>query len=78
MEEYGWFVPFYRKYVFYLAKLSSNADIYINAARETPIIEKELYLNHFFRILNQLPIILLPFNSTIKTVGRYYKQLKVF
>jgi hypothetical protein len=38
-----------------------------------------MYLGDFFRLLNQMNILLLPLNNTIKIVGRYYgKKLKVF
>jgi hypothetical protein len=36
-------------------------------------------MDDFFRLVNQLNIILVPLNSSIKAIGRYYsKKLKIF
>jgi hypothetical protein len=60
-------------------KAASNAEILIRSSQKTPIMEPQTYLNDFFRLVNQLNIILIALNNTTKIVGRYYsKKLKVF
>ena len=79
-EEYSWFLPFYKAYISYLARLPSVSEVLLRAkeSNETKL-SCETLLEDIYRLINQVKLISDVTNNVFNTVGRYYKEkIKIY
>ena len=74
-EEASWFLPFYRAYISYLARLPSVSEVYLRAKQEIQLkLTYEAMIEDVFRLINQINLLTESMNVVFNTIGRYFKD----